>query len=160
VQPRPKFKPDELVVPCEPFTGDNPDGSVFVLNPSNILRGDDDYVLRYPHMFRRQGDEAALREYHDAVYAEQVAYRTGQRELEARAAAERRKRIEALADKLEDQERTRLQQAAKTLTADGEARARSRRQREKEAEKAARDAGEHAAAIALVHQRLAAEGNE
>jgi hypothetical protein len=98
VKPKPKFAGDELVTSFDSFAGTLPDGTPIVVNPSDVLRGDDPVVLAYPSMFGPEGDQQARAAYWDAAHAEQVALRARARAEEAERAAEQRKRVEALAD--------------------------------------------------------------
>jgi hypothetical protein len=119
VMKKPKFKPHELVTAFEPFTG-TLDGAAFVANPSDVFRGDAPVVRAYPWMFRRQGDKEALAEYRAGLEADDLERRAAEREGEAKRAAQLRRQVQDLADRLEpggteaDGSRTRNGDAAKT----------------------------------------------
>jgi hypothetical protein len=95
--------------PCarEPFSATDDQGNACGLNPSDVLRGDDPCVRRYPHMFRREGDTEALREYHATVLAEQAAESARQKAAEREQRQKEHERAMKLADKLEAEERRR-----------------------------------------------------
>jgi hypothetical protein len=106
VMKKPKFKPHELVTAFEPFTG-TLDGAAFVANPSDVFRGDAPVVRAYPWMFRRQGDKEALAEYRAGLEADDLERRAAEREGEAKRAAQLRRQVQDLADRLEPEERKR-----------------------------------------------------
>jgi len=156
VMKKPTFKPDELVIACEPFAAPF-DGSLVVANPGDVRRGDDPLVRQYPHMFRRQGDQQALAEYRAAVYAEEQERRAGEQREVAKLAAEQRKRVEALADKLEPEERARLKKLAREQKAGWDEKTESKRRRREATEKELQEAHEYGLAMAEVERRLANE---
>ncbi len=158
VLPRPKFAPDDLVVPAEPFTGDTEDGAAFVCNPSDMpRRGDDPIVQRFPWFFIRQGDREALAAYHTAVYAQQAEERQQRRAEEAKRRAEEDKRVQALADKLEAEERKRRKQEEQATSEWWQQEAQRKRQRSQRPEKEAEEHRIRALAEAEVARRLAAD---
>ena len=103
---KPRFASDEEVVAVDSFTGDL-DGEPFVVNPSQILRGDHRIVRAYPWMFRRLGDEEAQAAYWDRLNAEAAERRRREDEAESKRREAERKLVMELADKLEAEERKR-----------------------------------------------------
>lgn len=156
VMTKPKFKPDELVVAFDAFAGAI-DGTPFVCNPTEVLRGDDPIVLAYSAMFGRDGDKKARAAYWDAHFAAQTAERERQRAAEAKQAEEQAKRVQALADKLEPEERKRRKQQHQAAMAPFKEETERRRRSLEENERQAQKAHEYGLAMAEVDRRLANE---
>ncbi len=153
---KPKFNPDEAVVPVEPFSG-SIDGTPFVCNPSETYRGDDEVVLRYPRQFVRFDDDAGRRAYWDRVFAERDAELRRQKAEEQKAAEKRRKAVQRLADQLEPQARRLRAQGASEQANAARRLAEERQQQQVANEQAAEEAHIRRLAEIEVERRLATE---
>ena len=156
---KPKFKPDDAVLPVEPFTG-TIDERPFVVTPTGRpLRGDDPIVLAYPERFVRFDDDAGRVAYWERVNAEQAAERRRVEAEEAKLREEKRKKVQRLADKLEAEERQRIEREKRAQADRQREDAEYRRKVAEDEERRREDDRIYSLALAEARRRIESEGD-